>query len=117
MKRKDFLNRAALGIVAIPFKSSALATKTAESFIDSIKSSKIPNSVRDVVKITDVKVYRVLRAIFIKVETDTGITGWGEAGHDNPTVISEIFRSYIKPMAIDKDPFQSEVLWHNMVYS
>ncbi|NBC58084.1 MAG: hypothetical protein GVY05_07360 [Bacteroidetes bacterium] len=116
MKRKDFLNRAALGVIATPFMSSAISNTIDARTGKNISFKNQLKSIEDVVKISEVKVYRVPRAIFIKVETDAGVSGWGEAGHDNPTVVSEIFRTYIKSMAVGKDPFQSEALWHNIVY-
>ncbi|WP_299365264.1 mandelate racemase/muconate lactonizing enzyme family protein [Winogradskyella sp.] len=116
MKRKDFLRTTALGTLVTPFFGYA-AAQTSGFTNETFMLEEVPNSVKEVVKITSVKVYRVPRAIFIKVETDAGVSGWGEAGHDNPAVVSEVFRSLIKPMALNKDPFQSEALWHDMLYS
>lgn len=116
MKRKEFLNTVALGTLGAPFVGHA-ATQSNLVNSERFVPVKVPNSVKDVVKISDVKVYRVPRAIFIKVETDAGISGWGEGGHDNPEVVSQIFKSLIKSKVIHRDPFQSEAIWHDIAYS
>ena len=70
-------------------------------------------------KITDIKtfpydgVFRDL--VFVKVETDEGIHGWGEAGGMGRERACEATVQEIKPYFIGQDPGQIELLW-NTVY-
>lgn len=111
MNRKKFLSTTALGTAGVP-----LLGCMAQSSLTGSSEIKIPNAVKDVIKITAIKVYRVPRALYVKVETDAGISGIGEGDHDNTEVISEIIEELITPIAIGKDPFQSEAIWHQILY-
>ena len=70
-------------------------------------------------KITSVKtfpydgVFRDL--VFVKVETDEGIYGWGEAGNMGRERASEAAVHEIKHYLIGQDPSQIELLW-NTIY-
>ena len=70
-------------------------------------------------KITDVKtfVYETPAHdfVFVKVETDEGIYGWGEAGGMGRERACEATVQEIKPYFIGQDPGQIELLW-NTVY-
>ncbi|MFW5761457.1 MAG: mandelate racemase/muconate lactonizing enzyme family protein [Cyclobacteriaceae bacterium] len=68
------------------------------------------------IKITDVKPYVMQRAIFVKVETDAGINGWGEASHNNPKLSAEVINSYLKKLVIGKSPFTTESFWTTMYF-
>ena len=67
------------------------------------------------VKITDVKTYFVRpRWGFVEIETDSGITGWGEAvleGHAS-AVLSCV--QEMEDYLMDKDPSEIEGLWETM---
>ena len=116
MKRKEFLKTTVFGVLATPFLGFA-STKSGEDLEKTHTLIEVPNTIKDVVKITDVKIYRVPRALYVKVETDAGISGWGEGDHDNKEVISAILKNLIKPKALGKDPFDSEAIWHDVLYS
>lgn len=59
-------------------------------------------------------VFGEYRATLVKVETDTGITGWGECMvRFAPTATRDIV-NYISPILIGKDPFDTEMLWELM---
>ncbi len=68
------------------------------------------------VKITDVKCYIVDRALFVKVETDAGISGWGEGDHEYTKVIEAAIEEICKPLVVGEDPFQHEYLWNQMYF-
>lgn len=68
------------------------------------------------IKITDVKPYVFKKATFVKVETDAGISGWGEGDHDNPELVAACINKVCKKIAIGRDPFDTEYLWHNMYF-
>lgn len=56
-------------------------------------------------------VFREYRATLVKIETDEGITGWGECMvRLSPTSTRDIIE-YIKPVLIGKDPLDTEMIW------
>ena len=59
-------------------------------------------------------VFKEYRATLVKVETDEGITGWGECMvRFAPTATRDIV-NYIAPLLIGKDPFDTEKIWELM---
>ena len=70
-------------------------------------------------KITDVKTFPYdggfRDLVFVKVETDEGVYGWGEAGGMGRERACEATVQEIKPYFIGQDPGQIELLW-NTVY-
>jgi galactonate dehydratase len=70
-------------------------------------------------KITAVKIFPydgVFRdLVFVKVETDEGIYGWGEAGNMGRERASEAAVHEIKHYLIGQDTGQIELLW-NTIY-
>lgn len=68
------------------------------------------------VKITDIKVMQVKNIAgnsIMKVQTDAGLVGYGEAGASGPTARSRI--EQIKPMLIGKDPLSIERHFLDMI--
>lgn len=56
-------------------------------------------------------------AMLVEIETDEGITGWGESlchGGQPPQAAKAVTEYYLKPYLLGKDPFDVEVLWENM---
>ena len=49
----------------------------------------------------------------VKVTTDEGVTGWGEA-YGPPQGISRIIETYLKPKLIGENPFKWEFLWNKI---
>lgn len=68
------------------------------------------------VKITNIKPYVFSNALFVKVETDAGISGWGEGDHETTQIIGKFIEEVLKPVLIGQDPFDSEHLWHQMFF-
>ena len=65
-------------------------------------------------KITAVKTFVLPGGIFVKVETDEGIYGMGEAGMKRRGKgIAEVVRS-MEPDLVGQDPFRIEHLWQVM---
>lgn len=59
-------------------------------------------------------VFKEYRTTLVKVETDEGITGWGECMvRFSPTATRDIV-NYIAPLLIGKDPFETERIWELM---
>lgn len=71
-------------------------------------------AVRGQVKITGVRTFVFRNATFVKVETDAGVNGWGEADHDHPSLTAAVIREICATIVVGRDPFDSEYLWHQM---
>lgn len=78
------------------------------------------SSVQTDIKITDVKVYQFEKgkdkAVFVKVETDEGTSGWGECSPNFSPVIRELVNVSLKPLLIGQNPFATEPLWEEMLF-
>jgi D-galactarolactone cycloisomerase len=58
-------------------------------------------------------------ATLVEVETDEGVTGWGEAlcqGLQPPEIAAAAIGTVLKDLVIGADPLQPEVLWHRMYH-
>jgi D-galactarolactone cycloisomerase len=89
------------------------------------------------VKIVDVKVHvlqsplaqpfafsqgwvRRRSATLVEVLTDEGLTGWGEAfaqGLEPPQIAAAVIEAALKPLVLDANPLDTEVLWHRMYHA
>ncbi|MEL7162775.1 MAG: mandelate racemase/muconate lactonizing enzyme family protein, partial [Bacteroidota bacterium] len=69
------------------------------------------------VHITGVKTFRVRRGIFVKVETNVGISGWGEASSNSPTqTVAGYVELALRKQLIDQNPFNTDYLWEQMFW-
>lgn len=58
-------------------------------------------------------------ATLVEVQTDEGVTGWGEAlcqGLQPPEIAAAAVSGALKPLVAGADPLQPEVLWHRMYH-
>ncbi|HVJ10088.1 MAG TPA: mandelate racemase/muconate lactonizing enzyme family protein, partial [Burkholderiales bacterium] len=58
-------------------------------------------------------------ATLVEVQTDDGITGWGEAlcqGLQPPEIAAAAINHALKDLVVGQDPLQPEVLWHRMYH-
>ncbi|HVJ11869.1 MAG TPA: mandelate racemase/muconate lactonizing enzyme family protein [Burkholderiales bacterium] len=58
-------------------------------------------------------------ATLVEVQTDDGITGWGEAlcqGLQPPEIAAAAIDHALKDLVLGQDPLQPEVLWHRMYH-
>lgn len=108
MDRKQFIQNSILGTVG--FSTVGIKTWAAP-----IKPSVIDNNVPQI-KITDVKTYLHNKALFVQVTSDAGISGWGEADHDNTTTVVKAIHKVYKKHVIGENPFDSEYIWHQCMY-
>lgn len=66
-------------------------------------------------KITDLKMMHIRpRWMFLKIETDTGICGWGEPVVEGRARTVETAVKEFRPMLIGADPLKIEHLWQGM---
>ncbi|GAB4423784.1 MAG: galactonate dehydratase [Bacteroidia bacterium] len=68
------------------------------------------------VRITAIKPYVFRKALYVKVETDAGVSGWGEGDHESSAVIGMIVEHIMTPLLIGQDPFMSEYLWKELFF-
>ncbi|TPN81200.1 mandelate racemase/muconate lactonizing enzyme family protein [Aquimarina algicola] len=109
IKRRKFLSALGLGL-------AGTTTVIANQFNGGLGTKDCIHKVSDTIKITNIKTYVHPQALFVKIETDAGVIGWGEGDHDNPKIIAKIVREVCKPYLLHQDPFQSEYLWHTILY-
>jgi len=58
-------------------------------------------------------------ATLVKITTDTGLTGWGEAfsqGLEPPQISAAVIEHALKPLILGSNPLETEVLWHRMYH-
>ena len=58
-------------------------------------------------------------ATLVEVQTDEGVTGWGEAlcqGLQPPQIAAAAIQHALKDLVVGEDPLQPEVLWHRMYH-
>lgn len=53
-------------------------------------------------------------AFLVEIETDEGISGWGEAGTPGHPAIAAIVSHTLAPLLLGQDPFDREMLWERM---
>ncbi len=60
--------------------------------------------------------YSKRTAHIVEVETDAGVTGWGECFGPGTVALANrtIVEQVIQPMALGADPLDRDVLWHNV---
>ncbi len=60
------------------------------------------------IKITNVTTFKVKRALFIKIETNAGVTGWGESSSNSPREVVESFiMREMRKTVIGMNPFDT----------
>ncbi|MDA0237778.1 MAG: mandelate racemase/muconate lactonizing enzyme family protein, partial [Proteobacteria bacterium] len=53
----------------------------------------------------------------VEVQTDQGLVGWGEAfaqGLESPQIAASVIEHSLKPLILDANPTDLEILWHKM---
>lgn len=82
----------------------------------SAQPDPVPNAVRKVVKITAVKPYVFRNALYVKIETDAGVSGWGEGDHERPDLGGKFVTDVFGPVLRGQDPFDSDYLWTQLFF-
>lgn len=111
--RRDFLKTAALGSMGLAV-SQMLSNSSAALAEEAVGAYKYQGGSN--MKITKVTPYLCgPRWLMVKVETDSGIYGWGECGAWAwQTATAEVIK-ILETLLIDKDPFKIEWLWNAMM--
>lgn len=68
------------------------------------------------VKITSVKVFPLKNALFVKIETDAGFSGWGEGDHDHTPIIAKAVQEVCAPALVGQSPWLSEYLFQKILF-
>ncbi len=68
-------------------------------------------------KISAVRVFLVKRLVIVRVETDAGVTGYGECSAMNPKVIRSVVADSLAPLLMGENPLEIEGLWEKMYVS
>lgn len=110
LSRYQFLRQSALAALGFAHTPDLMAQATAKPAVPT------PGSVRKAVKITDVKPYIFRNALYAKIETDAGISGWGEGDHERPDFVGKFVSEVFAPILKGQDPFDSEHLWTEMFF-
>ncbi|WP_052290732.1 hypothetical protein [Caldivirga maquilingensis] len=54
-------------------------------------------------------------AVYVKIETDEGIVGWGESiAREAPSAAASVINELFRPMLLGRDPLDNEVLWEEL---
>ncbi len=107
--RRKFLSTLGLGAAGTTILSNPIHASANSNFSD---YQDIPQDL----KITDIKTYKLGRAIFVKVETNEGTSGWGEASPNGKEVVDAFIHNNLKQIAIGKNPFDQELIWDRMFW-
>ncbi|MGF1637233.1 MAG: mandelate racemase/muconate lactonizing enzyme family protein [Cyclobacteriaceae bacterium] len=110
INRRSFLLNAGLasaGAALIPNSLAAQDTLNHQAFISDEKSD---------IKITQVRTYILHRAILVKLETNIGISGWGECSPNSPEVIEAFIHHTMKNFVVGQDPFNVELIWDTLFW-
>ena len=60
-------------------------------------------------------VYTSMHATLVRIETDEGITGFGEGlARFSPRAAACVVQDILSPVVVDQDPFHVELLWDRM---
>ncbi|MDQ7817395.1 MAG: mandelate racemase/muconate lactonizing enzyme family protein [Melioribacteraceae bacterium] len=108
MKRKDFFKSLSLSAAAgfIPFSNLFSKEMGVQNF----------NKDNSGVNISKLETFVFKNATFVRIESSEGISGWGEADHDYPKLTASLIDEICKPIILGKDPFDTEYLWHQMIF-
>ena len=110
ISRKDFLKGAALcsmGLAATSFLGGTTA------YAESVESPAYQGgSNMKITKVTPIPC--ASRWMLVKVETDAGITGWGECGAWAWQTASAEAVNILGSLIIGEDPFRIERIWNSM---
>lgn len=105
--RRDFLKKSTAALGAATLGSAGWSTDAAAA---SARRGMGP------VTITDVDVYYVGAALFVRVRTSEGLAGWGEADRAGaPAVVARLITQFADAV-IGRDLFDAEPLWTDLYF-
>jgi L-alanine-DL-glutamate epimerase-like enolase superfamily enzyme len=69
-----------------------------------------------IVKVREVKAYRLSQATFVEVVSDAGVSGWGECAGDNNHVMQAFIEHGLAEHVVGQDVFDAERMWDWMFF-
>ncbi len=94
--------------------SGAAFLSASGSLIDS--NSAVAAPAESDLRIAEVKTYVMDDALFVRVTTDSGVSGWGECDAGSHAVMSAFIHSEHAQRVLGQDPFDNEPLYDQMFY-
>ena len=110
LHRRRFLGAVPALAGAYALGSVSLARASAQATQPAAKPSM------PVVRVKDVKVYRLKQATFVEIVSDAGVSGWGECAGDNNHVMQAFIENGLKQEVVGQDVFDAERLWDWMFF-
>lgn len=110
INRRNFLS--SLGITA----AGTLVLTNPIKSLASPEDNNFKQPASNDIKITDVKTFKIARAIITKVETNIGISGWGESSSNSRPVVEAFIHDKLKHVVIGENPFNVELLWDKLFW-
>src|SRR5262245_23944583 len=115
MKRREFFQTTATAGISL---QAAAAQQTSATRNATATEAPVPRSTgKPQLKITDVQAFLVNAGrnyVYVKVSTDAGIHGWGEAYSAGPDEATAATVRDFRDWLIGKDPRNVEYLWATM---
>lgn len=110
--RRKFLSTLGLGAASIATASAGVAPL---SNITEYPFTTIEGDTD--IKIKKVSTFQVKRGLFIKIETNAGITGWGESSSNSPiSVVRSFIEKEMGKRIVGMSPFDSAVIWNRLFW-
>lgn len=94
---------------------SGAAVMSATGVLGGVASALAAPSESDL-RIAEVKTYLMDDAIFVRVTTDSGVSGWGECDAGSNYVMDAFIHTEHAARVLGKDPFDNEPLYDEMFY-
>jgi L-alanine-DL-glutamate epimerase-like enolase superfamily enzyme len=113
MQRKHFLRTALTAAAVGTLPGSVFGAPRFQ--VDTICQRPDFNPSLDV-KITAVKVFPLKNAMYVKIETDAGVSGWGEGDHDHTPIVSKAVQEVCAPVLLGQSPWMSEMLFQKILF-
>lgn len=85
-------------------------------------SSALPDSTSSLeevergILITGLKTFILPRAILVRIDTNAGISGWGESSPNNTHLIRTFIETGMKELILGKSPFDVEPIWDDLFW-
>lgn len=113
--KKHFNRRNFLSTLGLTAAGAVTLTDPLSAFRKS-ENTSVSRPEQTDIKITDVKTYKIPRAIFVKLETNIGISGWGESSPNSREVVEAFIHHRLRSRFIGKDPFNVEPIWDSLFW-
>lgn len=112
MQRKQFIRSA----FAAALGASVIPEAACRTLAPAVPTPVQPPSDLSNVKITAIRVFPLKNALFVKVETDAGVSGWGEGDHDHTLIVAKAIQEVCAPVLLGQSPWQHEQLFHKILF-